>query len=131
MDLLFSRYTVIKTLRESGEHTWLLAEDTVRAQRVMLKVLDVTRVRDAEALDRMRAEHRLLSGTQNEALLRAHDLLQDEKSIVLVTDPPDGDTIEDLVRDKRRFTGEHAQFLLANALSSLAKMHALSPRMIH
>lgn len=104
-ELLADRYEILEVLGEGGMGAVYLAKDTRLPRRWAIKVMNDTFSNPQahkDAVESFRTEAHLLSGLNHANLPRITDYFSEKERHYLVMDFIEGQTLEDLIKDKTR-----------------------------
>ena len=128
-----SRFTDLTRLGEGGQALTLAAHDAQRDRPVVIKVLELSRVRDWKAFERFERECTVLQSLDHPGVPTYLEHVRDEDRghYRLVMERIEGRTLaDDLARGRRR-TEEQLFDLLKQLLDVLAYLHGLHPPVVH
>ena len=117
------RYRVVDKLGQGGMGIVYKARDTVLERFVALKVLPPDKSSDPERRQRFLQEAKSASALNHPGIVAVHDVLTVDGQDVLVMELVDGETLEQLLAQKRLPLGETLTLGIAVA-DALARAHA-------
>jgi serine/threonine protein kinase len=136
-EVVADRYEVVRTIGEGDQSITKLAWDRKRFEHVAVKILDLARVSDWDAIEGLEREWQLLSTLSHSAVPEGFDYIEDEledgtvERAMLVQEYVEGTDLGTMIeRGARIGEGEVRKFLGA-ALEVLDYLHGLNPPVVH
>jgi serine/threonine protein kinase len=121
--LTIDRYKIVEQLGQGGMGVVYKARDTLLERFVALKVLPPEKSSDPERRERFLQEAKSASALNHPGIVAVHDVVTHEGQDVLVMELVEGETLEQLLAQKRLPVGE-ALGLGIGVADALAKAHA-------
>ena len=118
------RYTVVRRIGVGGMGIVYLAEHVTLPRRVALKVLRPEYAHDEEFRTRFLRESQLAASLDHPAVIRVHDVAEDEGLIYIAMDYVDGVDLRALLERRGRLSPELTVRLLTPVASALDAAHA-------
>ena len=122
-ELIAGRYEMRRRLGSSSVARVVLAHDVQLDRPVALKVLSPELSRDAGAVDRFRAAAMSAGTIQDDAVVRAYDVVEHGGRAILVMEYVDGSNLSDAILTNRRFPAPEAARIGASIARGLDAVH--------
>ena len=122
-ELIAGRYEMRRRLGSSSAARVVLAHDVQLDRPVALKVLSPELSRDASAVDRFRAAAMSAGTIQDDAVVRAYDVVEHGGRAILVMEYVDGSNLSDAILTNRRFPATEAARIGAGIARGLDAVH--------
>jgi serine/threonine protein kinase len=120
---IIGQYKVLQQIGVGGMGVIFLAEHMGMKRRVAIKVLPAERVNDPESLERFYREVRVAAALDHPNIVRAYDADNSGDIHFMVMEYIEGESLEQLVRCKRRLPIEDAADYISQAACGLQHAH--------
>jgi hypothetical protein len=127
--LQLGRYRILQKLGQGGMGDVYLAHDGKLDRRVALKVLPAERISDQDAIARFQREAKALAKLSHPGIVQAFDSEEDQGRHFLVMEYVEGQSLADLLKEKRRVGPTLAAEYVRQA--ALALQHAHERGLVH
>lgn len=134
-DNVKNRYTVLNPIARGGMGETFLAEDRETGNKVVLKVLPFSSVKDWKELELFEREIKVLKNLDHPAIPNYIDHFRydvDNTTLfILVQEYVKGKNLNELVKSGRRFALSEVETIITELLGILYYIHHLQPAVIH
>jgi serine/threonine protein kinase len=128
------RYEFVRPLGHGSFGHTLLARERAGGRLVAIKVLDARTIADWKEADRFEREAAVLRSLRHQGIPEVYDLIRDEQSSAtayLVMEFVDGESLRQMIDEKRLFDPAALLALFLELLSILEYLHARVPPVLH
>ncbi len=134
-DLIANRYEIIKIIGRGSIGITYMAEDLQLQQKVAIKVVFLTDVKDWKILELFEREAKVLANLDHPAIPQYIDYFEEkinnQSYFCLVQELIDGESLSTLVENGRKFTEAEIKNIAIQCLEILEYLHNLTPPVIH
>ncbi len=121
--LLGGKYKLLEHVGSGGMGSVYLCEHIAMRRRVAVKVLPLDKAKDSSYLERFYREARAVAALDHPNIVRAHDIVQDDKLHFLVMEYVDGSSLQEIIAKSGPLDVQRAAHYLSQAAWGLQHAH--------